>query len=209
MRQNLPVNNNEYQVPTGINLVSKTDLHGTITECNDAFETASGFSREELIGQPHNMIRHPDVPPAVFKDMWNTLKQGKPWTQLVKNRRKDGGFYWVRANATPIFEHGEVTGYMSVRSAISQSEKTSAAEAYQAIANGSVKIEYGQVFSGLNWKKYDISSKLPLAMQLPILVALFAILPAGIDWYLGQSMLFSMIGIGLLTVLALLVGFKS
>lgn len=67
-------------------IISKTDLNGTITGVNEAFIQASGFSKEELLGQPHHMVRHPDVPKEVFKDMWATLKSGKPWVQIVKNR---------------------------------------------------------------------------------------------------------------------------
>lgn len=83
MRENLPVTNEEYIVPEGMTLVSKTDLKGTITEINDAFEIASGFTREELLGQPHNLVRHPDIPPAVFKDLWRTIKRGGTWSQIV------------------------------------------------------------------------------------------------------------------------------
>ena len=108
MRNNQPVNNEEYIVPEGVTLVSKTDLVGNITECNDSFELASGFTRQELIGQPHNLIRHPDIPEAVFADLWSSLKRGNPWSQVVKNRRADGGFYWVRANATPIYSNGKI-----------------------------------------------------------------------------------------------------
>ncbi|MCR1770882.1 PAS domain-containing protein, partial [Burkholderia glumae] len=83
-------------------LVSATDLSSRIEYCNPAFVEVSGFSREELIGQPHNLIRHPSMPPQAFEDMWATIKAGRSWTALVKNRRKNGDHYWVRANVTPI-----------------------------------------------------------------------------------------------------------
>ncbi|MDV6321311.1 PAS domain-containing protein, partial [Chromohalobacter sp. HP20-39] len=82
----------------------------------------SGFSREEIEGQPHNRVRHPDMPPEAFAAMWATLKAGQPWTALVKNRRKNGDHYWVRANATPVVRNGRTSGYMSVRTKPSREE---------------------------------------------------------------------------------------
>ncbi|PJI52375.1 hypothetical protein CTI14_43350, partial [Methylobacterium radiotolerans] len=82
---------------------------------NPAFVHASGFSREELVGAPHNIVRHPDMPPAAFEDLWGTIQRGESWTGMVKNRRKDGGFYWVLANVTPIVERGTTVCYASVR----------------------------------------------------------------------------------------------
>ena len=101
MRSNLPVTHNEFVVPDGVNLVSTTDLQSHITYCNPAFVAVSGYDRGELIGQPHNLVRHPDMPQEAFRDMWETLKSGSPWSALVKNRRKNGDHYWVVANATP------------------------------------------------------------------------------------------------------------
>ena len=115
MRDNGPVIQHEYEINADMPLVSTTDLKSRITYCNPAFIAASGFSREELLGQPHNMIRHPDMPAEAFRDMWDTLKAGEPWTGLVKNRRKDGGYYWVRANVTPVRDATGISGYMSVR----------------------------------------------------------------------------------------------
>ena len=177
MRNNQPVTNEEYEVAPGQTLVSKTDLAGTITECNDAFEAASGYSREELIGQPHNMIRHPDVPQAVFADMWADLKAGIPWTQLVKNRRKDGGFYWVRARATPVYKDGKITGYMSVRSRIEAADKQAASQAYRDIASGKAKIKHGQVSYGFNPSKLNFFVHLNPAIQLGLAATVFALIP--------------------------------
>src|SRR3990167_995230 len=115
MRTNLPVTHNEFVVPDGVTLVSTTDLQSRITYCNPNFVAVSGYSREELIGQPHNLVRHPDMPPEAFRDMWATLQSGSPWSALVKNRRKNGDHYWVMANATPIVQNGQPVGYMSVR----------------------------------------------------------------------------------------------
>ena len=86
--------------------MSVTNTKGEITHCNPAFIRVSGYQYEELIGQPHNMIRHPDMPEAAFKDMWRTIAHGYPWSGIVKNRRKNGDHYWVKANVTPIMENG-------------------------------------------------------------------------------------------------------
>jgi methyl-accepting chemotaxis protein len=177
MRNNQPVIDKEYDVLEGQILVSKTDLAGTITECNDAFEAASGYSRSELIGQPHNMIRHPDVPPAVFADMWRDLKQGIPWTQLVKNRRKDGGFYWVKARATPVYEQGKITGYMSVRSRISVAEKQAAMQAYRDIQSGRARIKHGQVKYGVDAARLNLFAHFSPALQLAFIGIIFALIP--------------------------------
>jgi len=144
MKQNNPVTENEYILPEGSVLVSKTDLQGTITYANEDFVEASGYDYDELIGQPHNILRHPDVPKAVFADFWKTIQSGRPWNQIVKNRRKNGDFYWVEANVTPIFEKGKITGYMSVRRAATHRQKKAAAQAYQAIANKQLSLTNGQ-----------------------------------------------------------------
>ncbi|WP_044411584.1 methyl-accepting chemotaxis protein [Thiomicrospira microaerophila] len=125
-------------------LVSKTDLKGTITYANEAFVEASGYQLDELIGQPHNLLRHPDVPALVFKDFWQTIQAGKPWSQIVKNRRKNGDHYWVQANATPLFEDGKITGYISVRGAASQEQIQQAESAYKAVAAKQVKLVHGE-----------------------------------------------------------------
>ena len=115
MRVNLPVSQQEFDYPVGEMLVSTTDTSGVITHCNAAFVRVSGYAHDELVGQPHNMIRHPDMPPDAYKDMWRTLGRGRPWTGIVKNRRKNGDHYWVKANVTPVLENGKPTAYMSVR----------------------------------------------------------------------------------------------
>jgi aerotaxis receptor len=115
MRNNQPVTGHEYEFPSSHMLVSATDLTGRIQYCNPAFIAVSGFTHDELIGQPHNLIRHPDMPREAFADMWTTIREGRPWTALVKNRRKNGDHYWVRANVTPVVEKGTVVGYLSVR----------------------------------------------------------------------------------------------
>ena len=128
MRNNQPVTDREYLFPPGQNLVSTTDLQGRILYCNPAFIEVSGFERDELLGQPHNMIRHPDMPAEAFRDMWETIASGHPWSGLVKNRRKNGDHYWVMANVTPLMEGSRVAGYMSVRTE-PEREQVRAAEA--------------------------------------------------------------------------------
>ncbi|WP_425482760.1 methyl-accepting chemotaxis protein [Caldichromatium japonicum] len=112
---NLPVTNVEHVLKDEQLLVSKTDLKGRITAFNRDFVEISGFSEKELLGAPHNIIRHPDMPSVVFKDLWNTIQAGKPWTGIVKNRCKNGDFYWVEANVSPLREKGQAIGYISVR----------------------------------------------------------------------------------------------
>ena len=92
MRRNLPVTQIERTFPAEQKLISSTDLKGIIRHCNDAFEAVSGYSRAELIGQPHNIVRHPDMPPAAYKNMWEHLKAGRPWMGIVKNRCKNGDY---------------------------------------------------------------------------------------------------------------------
>ncbi|MFJ3486306.1 methyl-accepting chemotaxis protein [Pseudomonas sp. NPDC090202] len=115
MRNNQPVTQRERTFPAQQRLISTTDTRGVITYCNDAFVEISGFSRDELIKSPHNTVRHPDVPSAVFEHMWSTLKQGLPWMGIVKNRCKNGDHYWVNAYVTPVFDKQQVIGYESVR----------------------------------------------------------------------------------------------
>ncbi len=131
MRNNGPVTQREHALPPGTTLVSTTDLQSHSTYVNPAFVEVSGFERAELIGQPHNQVRHPDMPAEAYRERWDTLKTGQPWTALVKNRRKNGDHYWVRANVTPVIEGGRVSGYMSVRTAVSRDD-VAAAEALYA-----------------------------------------------------------------------------
>lgn len=130
MKKNLPVTQVERKFSDDTPLISTTDLKGKITSVNDAFVEISGFTREELIGRAHNMVRHPDIPPAVFGDMWSKLKENKPWIGIVKNRCKDGGYYWVNAYVTPIVEGGRTIGYQSVRTLPNQSQVKRAEEVY-------------------------------------------------------------------------------
>ncbi len=136
MRTNLPVTQREYEIAADATLMSTTDIQSQIAYANAAFMQASGFTHDEILGQPHNMVRHPDMPPEAFADMWATLKAGQSWTALVKNRRKNGDHYWVRANATPVVRHGQLAGYMSVRTRPAREERAAAEKLYREFREG-------------------------------------------------------------------------
>jgi len=105
----------EIPYPEGRLIVSSTDSSGVITHVNQSFIDMSGFSKDELVGQPHYILRHPDMPPAAFKDLWDTVQAGNRWQGYVKNLRKDGAYYWVYATVIANIRNGEVKGYTSVR----------------------------------------------------------------------------------------------
>lgn len=130
MRKNLPVTNVERFIDPKRPIVTTTDLKGRITYANPAFVEISGFSYDELVGQAHNIVRHPDMPVEAFADLWETIQRGQPWRGLVKNRCKDGGFYWVDAYVTPHYENGKLAGYISVRSAPDREEVQNAEALY-------------------------------------------------------------------------------
>ena len=136
MRKNQPITNVERTFAKDVKLISTTDLKGKIVHCNQAFIDISGFEKEELIGAPHNLVRHPDMPPEAFDIMWSHLKQGKPWMGLVKNRSKNGDYYWVDAYVMPVTENGNVIGYESVRSCPDRDDIARAEKLYQAIRKG-------------------------------------------------------------------------
>jgi len=137
MKTNLPVTDEELSVHPDHPIVTKTDLKGAITYANRAFIEISGFSEEELVGHNHNVVRHPDMPTEAFRDLWETIKAGQPWRGLVKNRAKNGAFYWVEAYVTPIVENGRTVGYMSVRSTPSRAEVQAAEALYRAVRSRS------------------------------------------------------------------------
>ncbi|MYM69502.1 PAS domain-containing protein [Pseudoduganella sp. FT55W] len=148
MRNNQPVTNREVEVLDDQAIVSKTDLDGNITYVNPYFTEISGFSEQELLGAPQNILRHPDMPAEAFADLWASIKSGTPWTGIVKNRCKNGDYYWVRANITPIRENGRTIGYMSVRTRPERQQVAKAEQVYRTIrteANHGIRIKNGQV----------------------------------------------------------------
>ena len=179
MRENLPVTDRERLLGDGETLVSTTDPKGRITYCNPAFIAISGFSEDELIGKAHNIVRHPDMPSEAFADMWATIQAGRPWTALVKNRCKNGDFYWVRANATPMTEGGRIVGYMSVRTRPSR-EQVAAAEVLYAemrekrarfTISGGVLVRRGPAGWLQRAAGMSLGARFALAALLPVAVA--------------------------------------
>jgi aerotaxis receptor len=139
MRINEPVSQREFDYGDDATLMSTTDTQSHITYANAAFLAVSGYERDAITGQPHNLVRHPDMPSEAFADMWKTLKGGESWTALVKNRRYNGDHYWVRANATPISRKGKVVGYMSVRTKPARDEIAAADALYRSFREGRAK----------------------------------------------------------------------
>ncbi|MBQ0934241.1 methyl-accepting chemotaxis protein [Ideonella paludis] len=136
MRLNQPVTQQPVDFPASATLMSVTDAHSHITYANEAFVEVSGYTVDELLGQPHNLVRHPDMPPEAFADMWRTLKSGSPWTGLVKNRCKNGDHYWVRANVAPIIQDSSIVGYISVRTKPTADEVRAAEDLYRRFREG-------------------------------------------------------------------------
>ena len=172
MRLNTPVTASEYPFPTGETLVSTTDLKGRITYCNPAFITVSGYAREELLGQPHNMIRHPDMPEEAFRDMWATIASGQPWSAPVKNRRKDGSCYWVIANVTPLMSGDQPTGYMSVRTAPDRADIERAEELYAVMRTEKAAGQRVHRFDAGRLRVDTWVGRLSNALRLPVQVKL-------------------------------------
>ena len=135
MKKNLPITNNELDIPDDANILSTTDLKGAITYINPDFVNISGFSEEECIGNNHNLVRHPDMPAEAFADLWSTIKSGRSWMGIVKNRCKNGDYYWVKAYVTPIMKDGKVYEYQSIRSKPSAEEVNRAEALYNKINN--------------------------------------------------------------------------
>ena len=160
MRNNQPVTQQEYHFSAAQTLVSITDRQGNISYCNPAFVTVSGYTEDELIGQPHNIVRHPDMPSEAFRDLWETAASGRLWSALVKNRRKNGDHYWVKAHVTPISDDsGHILGFMSVRTAPTRAEVEQAEQLYaqlHAEASGNrqtIRLQQGKVKHGGLWQR--------------------------------------------------------
>ncbi|MCY1218329.1 Aerotaxis receptor [compost metagenome] len=190
MRNNQPVTQREFDFPDNATLMSTTDTNSYITYANAAFVEVSGFTQEEIKGQPHNLVRHPDMPAEAFADMWSTLKGGEPWTALVKNRRKNGDHYWVRANATPIVRNGRPTGYMSVRTKASREEIAAAEELYRDFREGrerNRRFHKGLVVRTGLMAFTSLFQTMPVRWRVRLaLAALIPVSTAG-AWYLGLS----------------------
>lgn len=193
MKVNLPVTDHEVQFEDDTLIVSRTDLKGHITFVNRDFIRISGFSEDELLGRPHNIVRHPDMPPAAYEDLWRTLKSGKPWVGMVKNRCKNGDYYWVEANVTPVFESGQTVGFLSVRTKPSRVKIEAAMALYARMREGrasNIRLEQGCVVnagwaSRLNFVRH-IHQRASLKLKF-CLVGLMLFLPLvlalGLMWH--------------------------
>jgi methyl-accepting chemotaxis protein len=179
MQINMPVTNVEHRIMESDSIVSKTDLKGIITYVNEDFLRISGFTEEELIGAPHSIVRHPDMPPEAFEDLWKALKSGRPWTGVVKNRCKNGDYYWVLANAAPIYENNHLVGYMSVRNKPGNEQVVAAAAAYKLFRDGkagNLKIQDGKVVKSTLLTKLDLFKHLNIQSRLATVIATASIL---------------------------------
>ncbi|WP_429163684.1 methyl-accepting chemotaxis protein [Aeromonas rivipollensis] len=182
-RKHVQIQDSEVEFPADVQLVSTTDLRGVITYANPAFCRIAGYHVDELVGHNHNLVRHPDMPKAAFADLWDRLKEGNPWRGMVKNRCKDGRYYWVDAYVTPIYENGKISGYQSVRCKPEPQLKQVAAQAYQALLKaeqgGASKLPslhsarpllLGLLMLGLfGWAAFSQGALTVLLMLLPLL----------------------------------------
>ncbi|GAO36803.1 hypothetical protein SCT_2218 [Sulfuricella sp. T08] len=170
MKINLPVTQTEKPYIKGEYLVSKTDLKGIITYANDAFVAMSGYSREELVGKSHNLVRHPDMPPQAFEDLWKTVKSGRPWRGVVKNRCKNGDHYWVDAFAVPVRRNDETIGYMSVRSEPSRQAVAVAEALYRTLNQTKAPLPKGGRFKWLHTIKARLTGVVVLLSLIMLAV---------------------------------------
>ena len=171
MRNNQPITNKEYDYPSDWMLLSITDENSIIKHVNDSFCEVAGFTLEEMKGQPHNMVRHPDMPSEIFDDMWNHIRKGEPWKGLVKNRCANGDHYWVDAFVTPIMYNGIISEYQSVRTKPSQEQIIRAEKTYKKINNK----------EKLTTSKFQVS-----LYQKLILTALISLIPLiYLSWQMG------------------------
>ncbi|HTD05837.1 methyl-accepting chemotaxis protein [Undibacterium sp.] len=174
----MPITNVEYILDDTETVVSKTDLSGNITYVNQDFVNISGFSAEELIGSPQSIVRHPDMPVEAFEDFWRTIKAGKAWTGMVKNRCKNGDYYWVEANAAPMLENGKMVGYTSVRVKPSRDQVAAADRAYREIRNFSkeIRVREGAVVRRSFVDRFDLLTMLSIRSKIIVSSGLLSLL---------------------------------
>ncbi|NOG32352.1 PAS domain-containing protein [Halomonas sp. TBZ9] len=183
MRNNQPVTQREYPLTDTHLLISRTDLKGRITYANDDFISTSGYEWDELVGQPHNLIRHPDMPEAAYADFWATIQRGETWRGLVKNRCKNGDHYWVEANVTPILEDGQCQGYTSVRVKPSDEDIQRAETCYRRLREGKrtfFTLDHGAIVRRgvtgwlLRLNLRTVRAKLVMMIMVPVLLLLLS-----------------------------------
>ncbi|SFC00194.1 methyl-accepting chemotaxis sensory transducer with Pas/Pac sensor [Marinospirillum celere] len=191
MRINEPVTGAEVRVSDDEQLITITDLRGIITFANDAFVKISGYERKELVGQNHNLIRHPDMPPEAFKDLWDTLGKGRSWKGLVKNRCKNGDHYWVDAYVTPIRRDGKIVEYQSVRIAATQKSISRAEKLYR-------QWRQGKTPALIKRPGLSLHMKVLLTGSLPALIAAAILAGLGQGWVSGALLVAGLVTTGLL-----------
>jgi aerotaxis receptor len=199
MKKNLPITQVENHFGETVSLISTTDTKGRITYCNQDFVSVSGFLEEELIGASHNIVRHPDMPPAAFEDLWATIKAGDSWQGIVKNRCKDGNHYWVEAFVSPVIEKGQVTGYQSVRSKPSREQVAKAEAIYQQLNDGRLKT------MPKSRSLADVSLGLRMFMAFVLLIGINIVGALGIWLWPGQALQIALAVSGLVSLAALVI----
>ncbi|MGZ8232423.1 methyl-accepting chemotaxis protein [Methylobacter tundripaludum] len=203
MKVNMPVTNQEILMKKGGLLITRTDLKGVITYVNDEFVAISGYTRDELIGAEHNIVRHPDMPEAAFEDLWLTLKSMRPWNGIVKNRAKSGDYYWVDANAIPVFKNGKIHEYLSVRRAPSREKIEKAEQLYQLLNDKKVTIRpIGLAAMAKSIKEMDAWKKMAVALAV-LLAPVFYLM---YQLFLAQDYLL-LAGVAASVMIASLIGF--
>ncbi|MDD2057400.1 methyl-accepting chemotaxis protein [Pseudomonas putida] len=202
MKSNLPVTGRNVDYPGDANILSTTDLSSTITYANDDFVKISGFSREELMGSAHHIVRHPDMPPQAFEQMWQTLKGGRSWMGLVKNRCKNGDHYWVSAFVSPIASQGKTVEYQSVRTKPSAAQIDAAERCYAQLRSGRQPWWQRLPVLGLGWQLWA-GVTLGLVMVSVLSHLLLPVLP----WQGVMEVLLAS-GLSALVILALLKPFQ-
>ncbi len=184
MRLNTPVVDVEFIISDDLAIVSMTDLKGNITYVNPYFVEASGYTEEELIGAPQNILRHPDMPASAFADLWATIKSGLPWMGLVKNRRKNGEYYWVLAIVTPIVENGACVGYTSVRTKPTREQVSAATALYKREREnpGHVVLRHGRVLGAGHIARIRAATQLSLGQRIGIAFSLLLAVIGALGW---------------------------
>ncbi len=207
--------NQEYVLKDGEVIITCTDPASHITYANEAFVVSSGYALTECMGKPQNLVRHPDMPKAAFADLWATIQSGEPWSGIVKNRRKDGGFYWVRANVTPVKEGGQIAGYVSVRVKPTPAEIEAASQIYAQMNAGTLagrKLHKGEMIpTGILGFVHAVW-RLPFAARTwliaGLIVACFAV-PAFASFFLPPETALALSRIASLAGIAVTIGFSA
>ena len=180
---------NQIKIPEEYILTSTTDLNGTITSVSEDFLAICGYTEDEMVGQPHNMIRHPDNPKELFADLWATVSKGRAWTGVVRNNSKNGDYYWVKANVSANYKGGSIVGYTSVRVAATSEEIVEAEDAYTKIRNGELAINHGFIQKPLFWKLQKLNVFNLISIKATALILMFSIFFAALGTLVTTSLL--------------------